>query len=269
MTIENTTFRQEHPLAWSFHRNTSRWAFSTLDSEGKYYQTAAKEYPAARFDPLPPPKPLQAPLQQAIDNRCSCRRFRDAPVPLADFATVLHSGYGVTGKSVFGSLEFLEHALPSAGGLYPLELYLLVRNVEGVAPGIYHYSALHHGLEQLRDVLVPRPLNNYLFMGQDYLTDAGTIIVIAAEVERALCKYGDRGYRYILLEGGHCAQNINLSASALGLGSCNIGGFFDQELANLLRIDTEVEVPLYSVAVGVPASGDKHELRAVEESAHG
>lgn len=92
--------------------------------------------------------------------------------------------------------------MPSGGGLYPLELYLLARRAEGVEPGVYHYAAVAHGLEQLREVLVPRPLSDYLFMGQHYATDAAAVVVIAAEVEHTLVKYGDRGYRYVLFEAG-------------------------------------------------------------------
>src|SRR5262245_9738467 len=103
-------------------------------------------------------------------------------------------------------------------------------------------------------------------MGQHYLTDAVAVAVIAADVERTLAKYGDRGYRYVLLEAGHCAQNLNVAAAALGLGTCNAGGFFDQELADLLTIDTDAEVHLYAVAVGrAPPGLTRLAMRSVDE----
>jgi SagB-type dehydrogenase family enzyme len=89
------------------------------------------------------------------------------------------------------------------------------------------------------------------------------VVVITAVPGRSLWKYGDRGYRYLLLEAGHAAQNLNLAAVEAGLGCCNLGGFFDEELAGLLLVDTEEEMPLYAVAVGVPASSDRDEQRAI------
>jgi SagB-type dehydrogenase family enzyme len=82
-------------------------------------------------------------------------------------------------------------------------------------------------------------------------------------MERSLCKYGDRGYRYVLFEAGHCVQNVNLVAAALGLGTCNAGGFFDDELGGLLTLDIERELPLYAVAIGHPEGTTKDQLRAV------
>jgi SagB-type dehydrogenase family enzyme len=101
-------------------------------------------------------------------------------------------------------------------------------------------------------------------MGQPVACDAGVVLLIAADVQRLLRKYGDRGYRYILFEAGHVAQNLNLVAGALGLGSCNLGGFFDQELGHLLQLDAESEIALYGVAIGVPESGSTDQLRGIE-----
>lgn len=263
--MSSDTFRKKQKIAWSYHKNTSRWTYNTLEPEGHHFQSAPKEYPLRPFFELPEPVPIETGLSELMERRFSCRCFRKTPVELVSLSTLLHGAYGITGRSVFGQLEFLERAVPSAGGLYPLEFYLLVRNVSGLPPGVYHYAVIGHGLEQLREVLIPRPLSNYLFMGQHYLTDAGLILVITAEVQRNFAKYADRGYRYVLFEAGHCAQNLNLAGCALGLGTCNIGGFFDEELADLLMIDTELEIPLYGIAVGVPEEGSKNELRAVLE----
>lgn len=265
MTLEETDLRDAHPLAWTFHRNTSRFAFNTLETDEGHYQSAPKEYPSAPFRPLPPPRVLHASLQEVLQRRVTCRCYASTSLALDDLSTLLVAAYGITGRTTFGSLEFLERPVPSAGGLYPLELYVLARRVEKIEPGIYHYAVVGHGLEQVREVLVPRALNDYLFMGQHYATDAAATVVIAAEGGRTLGKYGDRGYRYVLLEAGHCAQNLNLAAVALGLGTCNLGGFFDQELGHLMTLDPEREVPLYGVAVGLPATSDKDSQRGIEK----
>jgi SagB-type dehydrogenase family enzyme len=255
-------FRDRHRVAWTFHRNTSRWPFNMRalpDSPAP--EASFKEYLRSPALSLPSPRPPDVALGRVLDARRSCRRFTDAGLTQLDLATLLATAYGVRGRLVLGDLEFLERPVPSGGGLYPLELYLLLQRGQALAPGIYHYAPLHHVLEPVRPLELPHVFIGDLFMGQPYAADAATIIVMTAVVERSLWKYGDRGYRYILLEAGHVAQNINLVAAAMGLGSLNLGGFFDSDLANLLGLDLEAQVPLYAVAVGWPASDDRTDLR--------
>jgi SagB-type dehydrogenase family enzyme len=256
-------FRDDQPLAWLYHRNTCRWIFNTLDSGDEMHAPqAGKEYPSASAVPLPRGLPA-ADLAGLLERRASCRAFADAPLSLDQFGTVLHAAYGVLGAATFGALELLERPVPSGGALYPLELYAIVRAVDGVDPGVYHYFPVAHELEHLRDGPFPRPFLTYLFMGQEYIADAGAILVTTVVPGRFLAKYGDRGYRYLLFEAGHVAQNIDLAALAVGLGACNLGGFFDDELAGLLTLDVEHELPLYATAIGAPAGPDKAEQRAV------
>jgi SagB-type dehydrogenase family enzyme len=85
--------------------------------------------------------------------------------------------------------------------------------------------------------------------------------VLTAVVERALAKYCDRGYRYLLLEAGHAAQNLELAAAALSLGACDLGGFVDHDITELLDLDGDEEIPLHSVAVGLPAGEGRAFLR--------
>ncbi|HMA35115.1 MAG TPA: SagB/ThcOx family dehydrogenase [Chloroflexia bacterium] len=255
-------FREDHPLAWSFHRNTSYWPYQTGDSHGiQGLEAPFKEYYTTPVIPLPAPADLAAPLQQAIAARLACRQFADTPVELGDLATMLHAAYGIQSHLVLGDQEFLVRPVPSGGALYPLEVYLLVRQVTGLAPGIYHYAVLTHALEQLQAIdLAPTYIAD-LFMGQSYVAQAGLIVVLTMVPARSMWKYADRGYRLILLEAGHLAQNLNLTAAALGLGSLNLGGFLDSELASLLALDLEGELPVYGIALGVPAGADPVTLR--------
>ncbi len=258
-------FRDDQPIAWTFHKNTSRWTFNTLETTDTYVQQPQKEYPGAPYLALPEPKYPSVSLREAISGRFSCRRFTGESVRYEELSTLLHAAYGVQGRIQLGALEFLERPVPSGGGLYPLELYLLVRNTERLDAGIYHYVAVTHGLEQLRSLVLPRPLISYLFMGQHYAADASFILVLAAVVQRSLVKYGDRGYRYILMEAGHVAQNLNLVATALGLGSFNLGGFFDHDLAALIGLDVEEEIPVYGMAAGRYTGSDRAALRMPAE----
>jgi SagB-type dehydrogenase family enzyme len=255
-------FRQNYPVAWTFHRNTCRWPFNVQampDTPG--FEPHYKEYYRAPLFPLPDVALPETSLKDAIESRLSCRKFASDPLTSVQLATVLKAAYGVQGRLYLGDSEFLERTVPSGGGLYPLELYLLVQHVADLEPGIYHYSVLQHALEQIEVLQLPRPLVSRLFMGQPYAAAASVIIVFTAVIERSLWKYRNRGYRYILMEAGHAAQNVNLVASALELGSLNLGGFFDSELADLLSLDIDAEVPLYGIAVGAPATEDRMRLR--------
>lgn len=257
-------FRDGQPAAWTFHRATCRWTYNVLDAPPSRPPLPGREDPRAALLALPDATELPQPLDGALRARLSCRAFVDQSVTLAQLATLLWSGYGVRGPVDAGPLELEARTVPSGGGLYPLELHVLARSVDGLDPGVHHYVPTHHGLEAVRDGLVPSRLTTYLFMGQPYAAEAAAVIVLAGVPGRSLWKYGDRGYRYLLMEAGHVAQNINLAASQLGLGTCNLGGFFDDELAGLLRLDVEEEFPVYAVALGRP-DHDVEDLRAVRD----
>lgn len=204
-------------------------------------------------------------LYDVLIRRRTTRSFdRRTPLALEELAVLLRYVFGYHGYApLFGEVTTLKRTSPSAGGFHPVEAYPLVTSVEGLDAGVYHYLPVANLLEQLRDAAVPRQLTTYLFMGQPYVAEAAAVIVTTAVPARSLGKYGDRGYRYLLFEAGHVAQNINLAAAAIGLGACNLGGFFDDELAGLLTIDVEHELPIYATAVGVPAGASKAERRAI------
>ena len=242
-------------LAWTFHRNTCCWPHQMgVPTPSTVGIAAFKEYPNAPLIPLPAADIPPLPLRQAIQTRQSCREFAARALPLADLATLLHAGYGIQERVLVGEYELLTRPVPSGGGLYPLEIYLLVRQVAGLPAGIYHYAALGHGLELLAEVPVAATSLTNLFLGQTYAADAAVVIVLTAVMARTLQKYGDRGYRLILLEAGHVAQNLNLVATACGWGSVNLAGFFDAALAEVLDLDRADEIPLYALAIGWPRS---------------
>lgn len=254
-------FRDDHPIAWSYHRNTSRWPFNMHGLERPSYEVAPfREDLEAETVALPRPELPEAGLGELLRRRLSCRRFVEEPISLGRLGSLLYAGYGVLGAVELQG-QMLERTVPSGGGLYPLELFVLSQRVAGLDGGAYHYLPLQHGLEVVHPHRLPRLLTAEMFLGQPYLVEAAAIVVIAAVVERSLWKYQDRGYRYILLEAGHVAQNLNLCAEALELGSLNLGGFFDQDVQGLLRLDADTEIALYAVAVGKPATRDRTEAR--------
>jgi SagB-type dehydrogenase family enzyme len=90
------------------------------------------------------------------------------------------------------------------------------------------------------------------------------VAVITAVTSRLLHRYGDRGYRYTLIEAGHVGQNLALTAAALGLGSLSLGGFYDDDIARMLGLDPAFEIALYGVALGVPDTADRNDARGLE-----
>ena len=183
-------------------------------------------------------------LVTAITNRRSRRTYStDKPLPLERLSQLLYLTQGITWE------ERSFRAVPSSGALYPLEIYPIVHRVEGLEPGLYHHAIQHHKLElvkpgDLRQPLVQAGLN------QDFLGEAHVCFVVSGIFQRTRWKYHERTYRYVLTEVGHLGQNLYLAATALGLGVCCIGAFFDDPLNQLLEIDGEEEAALYLVTVG-------------------
>lgn len=256
------TMRRRFPLLWSYHRNTMRWGHNLLTvAEGAAVASPFKEYAGARRVELPRPAWPAAELSAAVRGRLSCRRFSGDDLDREQLSLLLQAGYGVGGRCLVGSEELLERPVPSGGGLYPLELYLLALRIRGLTSGVYHYAPIGHALEGVRELELPDPFLAQLFLGQPYLAGSAGIVVQTAVLERSTQKYEERAYRYVLLEAGHVAQNLNLVAIALGLGSLNLGGFFDADLARLLGVELDEEVPLYATAVGVPQVAGRAEQR--------
>jgi len=140
---------------------------------------------------------------------------------------------------------------PSAGALYPIETYSFAKNVDGLERGLYHYNVKSHLLEKL-------DAGDFSFslakacLGQEMLLSAAAIFVWSGIFFRSKWKYKQRAYRYVYLDCGHIAQNLALCASALGLGSCQVGAFYDDELNDILGLDGEQESAIYLSVVGNP-----------------
>jgi SagB-type dehydrogenase family enzyme len=251
-------FREKYPLAWTFHKNTSRNELNSLNPQpGQNRQESYKEYLHAPETRLPDAKLPDDSFSDLLSRRFSCRNFSSTPVTLQQVSNILHAGYGRTGISILDGNEFPERTVPSGGGLYPLELYVLAMQVESLQPGVYHYVMNPPLLELVKPIVLPKILLNHIFMQQPYAVSAPLMIVCTAILHRSMKKYADRGYRYLLLEAGHAFQNMNCMATACGLASLNLGGFYDDDLSKVLGVDTNEEIPLYVMTVGKPQHADK------------
>ena len=215
--------------------------------------------PAPTLIPTPTPSPTPTPapvttiqlpeprlkseisLEEALLKRRSIREYANLPLTLEDVSQLLWAAQGITAK--WGG-----RTAPSAGALYPLEVYLVVGNVENLAAGVYKYKPERHELVKVRDDDVRGELAKAA-LGQSWVKEGAIDIVIAAVYERTTKKYGDRGMMYTHMEAGHAAQNIYLQAAALDLGMVTIGAFYDDQVKDILDMPRN-ETPLYVIPVG-------------------
>ena len=140
--------------------------------------------------------------------------------------------------------------MPSAGALYPLEVYVIACNVASLAVGVYHYQVSSHELRLTTSGHDPEALVDAA-LGQDWIAGAPACIGIAAIFERTTAKYGKRGRGYVYMEAGHAAENVMLQAIALGLATTMVGAFSDDEVERVLRLSAN-ETPLCLIPVGRP-----------------
>ena len=182
-------------------------------------------------------------VEKAIANRRSQRDFTGQTMSLAELSHLLYYSSGITDKR-----EGLR-AAPSAGATYPIEVYTVANNVEGLAKGIYHYLIESHELELLREGDFRNEMSQAALQERMF-KQANAIVVLSAVFQRTQRRYRERAQRYICFEAGHIAQNTYLAATSLGLGACAIGAFYDDEFNRLLGLDGKNESVLYLLAVG-------------------
>ncbi len=198
--------------------------------------------------PLPEPKfDSDVSIEEALLARRSVRSYTDEPLTLQEVSQLLWAAQGITVRPDGRK----GRTAPSAGGLHPLEVYLTVRNVKGLEPGVYHFDPYEHNL---RKVLVGNihPELSDAALDQAWVAAAPINIVIGAVYERSTIRYGERGIRYVHMEVGHVGQNISLQVISLDLGTVVVGAFDDERVREIVNMAEDV-APLYIMPVGRPA----------------
>ena len=185
------------------------------------------------------------PIWKTIAERRSIREFSRQPIRFQDLSQLIWATQGITLKAQ----GFSFRASPSAGALYPIETYIAVNRVEEMVAGLYHYNLREGQLALLREGYLGRDLA-YAGLNQEILEEAASVFIWTAVVERSKWKYRERAYRYIYMDVGHIGQNLYLAATALNLGCCTVGAFFDEEVDRVVGIDGENEISVYLGAVG-------------------
>ncbi|MCX7981361.1 MAG: SagB/ThcOx family dehydrogenase [Syntrophales bacterium] len=192
---------------------------------------------------LPPPRLIgKMSVEEALAKRASVREFSREPLSVSDISQLLWSAQGVTRS--WGA-----RTAPSAGALYPLEIYIVLPH------GVFRYDVRHHSLIRHLSGNVMVALAQAA-LGQGCVRQAPSVLVIAAVYERTASKYGSRAERYVKIEVGHAAQNVLLAAVSLGLVSVPVGAFQDQRVKEVLNLPANQE-PLYLLPVGYPAKNGK------------
>ena len=195
---------------------------------------------------LPPPSQEGGmSLAEVISRRKSTRYFASQPVSQLQLSQILWATQGTTNS------PWERRTVPSAGATYPLEVFVVCggNGVEGIGDGIYHYNIDNHSLIQYHQGDVRLELAQAA-LNQEFIRQAPVDIVICAEYERTLGRYGARGERYVHIEVGHAGQNIYLQATALGLATVAVGAFYDEKVRQVLRLDKRYK-PLYILPVGL------------------
>jgi SagB-type dehydrogenase family enzyme len=180
-------------------------------------------------------------VERCLAIRRSVRAYREDALKLAELSQLLWAAQGMTGGDRL-------RTAPSAGALYPLEVYVLAGNVEGLTAGIYKYRPERHDLMRVAQQDRRRALAEAA-LGQQFIAQAPAVFVIAGVYERTARRYGERAPRYVHIEVGHAGQNICLQAVALGLGSVPVGAFRDPEVKRVAGLADD-ESPLYIIPVG-------------------
>jgi SagB-type dehydrogenase family enzyme len=214
---------------------------STVSSPTTQQEASTVSPPTAGEVTTPLPPPIlegETSLEEALARRRSVRDFDDTPLTAAELGQLLWAAQGLTHERGF-------RTAPSAGALYPLELYLVT------AEGVFHYQPRGHQLsavrgDDLRVALYEAALR------QEAVLQAPAVFVVTAVYARTEQKYGAvRSPRYVHLEAGHAAQNLLLEAVALGLGAVPIGAFYDEQVQQVLGLPADHE-PLYLIPAGHP-----------------
>jgi len=180
-------------------------------------------------------------IECALLQRRSIRELGGAPITLAELSQLLWAAQGITDPDGY-------RTAPSAGALYPLEVYVLAGHVTGLPAGMYKYAPHGHTLLKIGED-DRRLALSHAAHDQQYIANAIAVLVFCAMYERTIGQYGKRGAQYVHIEAGHAAQNVYLQAVSLQIGTVAVGAFDDAQVIMALALGDE-EHPLYIMPIG-------------------
>ncbi len=211
-------------------------------SKGEEMKTSQPSKGVPGDDPFELPEPIlssKTSVEEALSQRRSVREYGKDSLKIEEISQLLWAAQGITSR--WGG-----RTAPSAGALFPLEIYVVVGQVKGLKPGLYHYDPGKHSVTKKIDGDLRQKLTE-ASLYQDEITRAPATLVITAVYERTMKKYKQRGVQYVHMEVGCTGENIYLQAETLGLGTVFIGAFEDEKVKKALGIEEE---PLGIMPVG-------------------
>ena len=259
---------EEYLASWTWGIPAAMLHFCVQDAEFVSLETAERMQLAKSQEKPSPSLYLQnqgrfekvLPLKVATDNTLTGLMARRRTVRECDgsafvttdiVADCLYAGLGITGwtSNCVGKLPL--GMTPSGGARNPFEAYLFVKRVEGLAPGIYHYSAVEHsiGLVSEADIEFAD-----LVAGQEWAGTMSCAIVLCASLGRTMWKYPDaNAYRVVMIEAGHIGQNIMLAATAEGLTACPTAALSHSRIREAIGLERMTDTPVYALTIGIPS----------------
>ena len=207
---------------------------ATLTTDMQEQGEMRVKLPKAKYD-------SEVSLEESLVKRRSVRDYTNEPLTLEDVSQLLWAAQGTTSNK--GG-----RTAPSAGALYPLEVYVVLGNVHNLTAGVYRYYPKSHEIVMIVEGDIRSGLGSAA-LGQTSVKDAAIDLVFTAVYRRTTRKYRDRGIQYVHMEIGHAAQNVCLQAAAMNLGVVTVGAFYDEEVTRLLNLPKD-ETPLYIIPVG-------------------
>lgn len=248
--------------ATTFHFATQNLAFMSLEKscQAQIEKIQIGQSPALYTEPINdraislPPDP-ESPLLGVMAKRRTIRNTRPTAITRQALSDCLFAGLGITGF-VAGSAELLPLKMtPSGGARNPYEAYVCVRNVVGLDQGMYHYLAVSNELEKVADW--QSTSQAALVGGQDWAETKSATILLVAKLERTMWKYSDdNGYKVVLIEAGHIAQNIALMATAHGLTACPTAALANDLIKSKLGLSELTHAPVYAICLGEPEEAE-------------
>ncbi len=246
-------------LSATTHRHTRWQGVDALEAERRFGKETEQPLLDRLGMPEPPVRervesgkrialgiPEESSLEALIRQRVTCRNWDvSRPLSAQDFAATLYRTFAARAVSDEPGITVMKRAVPSAGGLHPTEAYLLVQNVEGVKPGLYHYHPIDHALEPLDDVSGSESaeLALRIVAGQRHFMKAHVLIVLASRFRRTFWKYRNhaKAFRAVILDAGHLSQMLYLSAAERGLAAFITAAVNERDIEEIFGLDPMLE----------------------------
>ena len=192
-------------------------------------------------------KVLPLDLRTAIEQRRSVRHYARNPLTVEELAYLCWCTQGIVNVKI---PYYTLRNVPSAGGRHAFETYLLINRVLGIKPGLYRYLAFSHRIVPVDMTQGATDRVMAACFGQAFVRSSAVSFIWSAVIYRMAWRYSERAYRLVHLDAGHVCQNLYLAAEQIGCGTCAIGAFDDQRMADALGIDGTEEFVLYCASVG-------------------